>query len=255
MRLDLANWGAKWDANGKRPYFVGHEREDVVAYREYLVNFITSKQYNFYQQTHDDSCSWLDPCHDPPYIIITHDESTVYSGETSSHRWLFPTTAPLHSKGRGRSVMLSYFLVQHKFCDLFQLTNEEWKEAIEQDPSLSESTDNVHYDMNSANAWIEPGKNKDGYFTNDVITNQFVRLFKLLKHKTIFSNHKILLLVDNATTHTAKKYDRNKLFKSLGTNCPYERLEWTDDNGVLRSVDCFFADNRTKSKGLFVLCK
>ena len=29
-RLDLRRWGAKFEANTQRPYFEGHEREDVI---------------------------------------------------------------------------------------------------------------------------------------------------------------------------------------------------------------------------------
>jgi hypothetical protein len=39
IRLDLARWGAKWGKNSKKPYFIGHERDDVVKSREVLVEF------------------------------------------------------------------------------------------------------------------------------------------------------------------------------------------------------------------------
>jgi hypothetical protein len=44
--------------------------------------------------------------------------------------------------------------------------------------------------------------------------------------------YKIVLLVDNARTYTAKKYEKNLLFKKSGTNCPYETLEW-EENGEM----------------------
>jgi hypothetical protein len=32
-RLDLRRWGARFESNSKRPYFEGHERQDVVQHR------------------------------------------------------------------------------------------------------------------------------------------------------------------------------------------------------------------------------
>ncbi|CAF1680153.1 unnamed protein product [Adineta ricciae] len=32
-QLDLRRWGAKFEANAQRPYFEGHERDDVVKHR------------------------------------------------------------------------------------------------------------------------------------------------------------------------------------------------------------------------------
>ena len=73
----------------------------------------------------------------------------------------------------------------------------------------------------------------------------------MLKFKTIFKNHKIVLVVDNARTHTAKKFDRNLLFKKAGTNCPYESLEW-EENGEFKRFEFF--DEEGISKGLFNCC-
>ncbi len=62
-----------------------------------------------------------------------------------------------------------------------------------------------------------------------------------------------MLLVDNAGTHSAKKYDNTLLFKKSGTNCPYDNLEW-EVNGEIRRVSFFFDEARKKSKGLFIMC-
>jgi hypothetical protein len=207
-----------------------------------------------YQQTSDTNCDWIEPSDDPPYIPISHDESTCYSDEMQSKKWLFPNNSSFFNKGRGRSLMLSYFLVQHKYVDLFSLSEEEWKQAIADHPHLLEEDENMRYESFSADAYMEPGKNKDGYFDNEIILKQFERLFILLKYKTIFKNHKIVLIVDNARTHTAKKYDSTNLFKKEGTNCPYDSLEW-EENGKIKKVNFFFDKKKEKSKGLFNICK
>ncbi|CAF1214653.1 unnamed protein product [Adineta ricciae] len=37
-QLDLCRWGAKFEANAQRPYFEGHERNDVVKHRTEFIN-------------------------------------------------------------------------------------------------------------------------------------------------------------------------------------------------------------------------
>jgi len=43
IRLDLARRGAKWGKNSKKPYFIGHEREDVVKERKKLIFLLKIK--------------------------------------------------------------------------------------------------------------------------------------------------------------------------------------------------------------------
>ena len=38
-RIDLLKWGAVWDSNKKRPYFEGHERDDVVKHRQSFIDY------------------------------------------------------------------------------------------------------------------------------------------------------------------------------------------------------------------------
>ena len=64
-------------------------------------------------------------------IILSHDESTFRSGELPMYRWIIESVAPFYNKGKGRSIMLSMFIVQHQSC-LFELDESEWKKAIEE---------------------------------------------------------------------------------------------------------------------------
>lgn len=130
--------------------------------------------------------------------------------------------------------MLSYFLVQHDSCALFELDDKEWKDALQTHPELRDES--IGYQPRSANAFLQPGK--EGYFDNSCILDQFERLFKLLKFKRAFSNCDVEVLVDNARTHTAKPYDLNLLSKNAGTKCPYVSIDW-EENGKVQSVECF----------------
>ena len=104
-------------------------------------------------------------------------------------------------KGRGKSVMISEFLVSHPDNLFFQLSHEEWKAVVSQYPKLMEETD-IDYIERSASGSIQVGY--DRYFDNNAIVSQFTRLFKMLQFKKTYANHSIHVVVDNAKTHTAK---------------------------------------------------
>ena len=228
-RTDLLKWGAKFDKNKNRPYFEGHERQDVVASRNSFIEKLLSLK-NFYFSPYKDGNAnlvWNKPKTNKR-ILISHDETTVRSGEVPMFRWIFEFVASFFNKGRGRSIMLSMFMVQHDSTEIFELNEKEWKEALKNHPELDDEDELINYYPRSANAWIEP--KKDNYFTNDVILKQFERLFILLKYKNEFKNCKFDVLVDNARTHSAKIYDVAHFNKFPGTNCVYDKIEWVENN-------------------------
>ena len=168
----------------------------------------------------------------------------------STKRWLFGDQAPFYSKGRGRSNMLSDFLVMHQSGPFFQLSSVEYDKALEKYPELGEEQD-IDYIERSASASIH--LSSDTYFDNSVILTQFERLFKLLEFKKCFNNHKIEIVVDNARTHSARAYNLLDFGKGVSTRCPVDQLQWVDDKGATQSLSCYFqyGSNRGKSKGLF----
>ena len=143
--------------------------------------------------------------------------------------------------------MVSDFLVLDEE-PFFSLSDTEFKLATKKYPELA-STENF-YLKNSSTILLEPGKAKDGYVDNVMILEQFERLFKLIKFKKSYQNKKIKLLVDNATTHTAKEYSITDFNMKTGTKCPVKYIHWKE-NGEEKSLDCFFENGL--SKGLLVL--
>ena len=196
-RVDLLKWGARWDKNSNLPYFEGHERADVVAKREeYVAHFTMNKDLYYYpSKVGDGELSWNKPMR-KKRILLSHDESTFRSGETSPFRWFFAGFEPFFNKGRGRSIMVSAFIAMHSDVDVFSLNEEEWIKACENHPELLEEDPFLNYYPRSANVWIEP--KKDTYFDNKIILKQFERLFILLKFKGAFNDHLIEIIVDNA---------------------------------------------------------
>ncbi|RMZ95377.1 hypothetical protein BpHYR1_001289, partial [Brachionus plicatilis] len=86
----------------------------------------------------NDSLEWIKPT-EKPYILIFHDESTFRSNEQSHSRWMKRDQYPFISKGKGKSLIVSDFLVAHCSCPFFYLNEDEWEKAIEKYPSLLES--------------------------------------------------------------------------------------------------------------------
>ena len=112
--------------------------------------------------------------------LQVHDESTFRSGEVSPKRWFFKENVPFFSKGRGRSHMVSDFLVEHPSGPFFELSEQEWKLATEKYKTLTENS-GINYLNRTATASIDIGT--DAYFDNDTILSQFERLFQMLEFK------------------------------------------------------------------------
>ena len=147
-------------------------------------------------------------------------------------------------------IFLFNILVDH----FFELSENEWKQAIAKYKSLSVDGD-VNYLDRTATASIHIGT--DAYFNNDTILGQFERLFQMLEFKQEYTDNQIEIVVDNARTHTTKSYSLLDFGKNVGTRCPVEQMEYVDENGATKVIDCYFkgGENRGKSKGLVELCK
>ena len=89
-RADLLKWGARFVKNTNRPYFEGHERNDVKTTRiGFIKYFLDNKEFYFYHFMHFGSLTWNIPLR-KKIILISHDESTFRSSEMSAFKWIFP---------------------------------------------------------------------------------------------------------------------------------------------------------------------
>ena len=186
---------------------------------------------------------------------LVHDEFCFRSGETTAKRWIYSEeTTPFFSKGRGRSLMLSDFLVAGPDNPFFQLSHSEWAAAVKKYPELLEE-DQIEYVERSASASLQVGY--EGYFDNEAIISQFTRLFKLLPFKNAYQNHSINIIVDNARTHNAKEFSLEEFGMKSGTRCPVNQIQYKDDKGQQQIVDCYFTtgEDKGKSKGLLIVAK
>ena len=114
--LKKLNWRYTRKKNGM--YVDGHEREDVVEYRNEIIARWKEYEKRFLK---------FDNNRDPinqlvgfpvaqigrfPLILVTHDESTFYANDCRKTKWVHPSqTAVAEAKGEGQSVMASEFCV------------------------------------------------------------------------------------------------------------------------------------------------
>lgn len=68
-KLDLRRFGAKFASNSERPYFLGHERADVVQHREQFVQYFMQNENHFYTITNDAEPTWKIPKTVPMILI------------------------------------------------------------------------------------------------------------------------------------------------------------------------------------------
>ncbi|EIE88582.1 hypothetical protein RO3G_13293 [Rhizopus delemar RA 99-880] len=113
----LSNYLHEWDyvyrKNKKTIYFDGHEREDVVEYRNVWSKRMLEymEKMDFYSgETEEDV---LEPNALPEgerkCVFVTHDESTFYANDGKNDMWLADGENYIRKKGPGLSIMVSEF--------------------------------------------------------------------------------------------------------------------------------------------------
>ena len=248
VRQDLKNWGLEY-GSPSNIYFEGHERTDVVEGREQFIDHFLERKDHFYTLTESDcdEINWIEPT-EKPCVLLCHDESTFRCGEQTAKRWIMEGKEPFISKGRGRSLMVSDFLVAHPSGPFFQLSDIEWDNCIKKYPDIV-NFQGVNYVEKTCTGSIEPGQGN--YFSAETVLEQFERLFQMIEFKTVFNHpvkHDIEIIVDNARTHTAQVVNINDFRLRPGGYCPVKVINYTDISGQNKIIECF--DELGISKGL-----
>ncbi|KIO15956.1 hypothetical protein M407DRAFT_86598 [Tulasnella calospora MUT 4182] len=166
----------------KGQYVDGHERDDVVKYRQdvFLKQWMELEERMVVCDKDGKVISEPDPT---LYRIvpITHDESTFYAHDQRKTRWIPLSEGPVPiRKGDGTSLMVS------DFCS----------------PDLPGGWLRSKDGTREARLFFKAGKNRDGYFDNDDIletTRNAIDLFET--HFPPGSGVQALFLFDNAKTH------------------------------------------------------
>jgi hypothetical protein len=166
----------RWTLNPKGQYVDGHERADVVAYRDgVFLPAITELEKHTRKYGSGDGEIITDP-NLRRTVIWWHDESTFYTHDQRRTRWVHKSeTAKPYAKGEGHSLMVADFVS----ADHGWLRSPDGRE--------------------SARVLFHAGKNREGYFNNQNIRDQAAKAMEILRKHYPDEDH--ILIFDNATTH------------------------------------------------------
>jgi len=122
--LKKLNWRYTRKKNGM--YVDGHERKDVIQYRDEFIG--RWKEYEKRFLKFDNDGNQINQLVGFPVaqigrfriILVTHDESTFYANDRRKTKWIHTSqTAVAEAKGEGQSIMASEFCVPEwgRLCD------------------------------------------------------------------------------------------------------------------------------------------
>ena len=174
----MAKLGYHWTDTPSGQYIDGHERTDVIEYRQKI--FLPA----WFAKEHR-LCVWTEENIDKPATISddqqndvawVHNETIFYANDRREHHWVPDTeTAIPKPKGEGASFMVADFVS----ADYGWLRSPDGKE--------------------SARVTIRPGTQRDGYFTNSDVLAQVTVAMDILQKHYPHNNH--FFIFDNASTH------------------------------------------------------
>lgn len=109
----LRKLGFKYDTVKKGVFVDGHERADVVDYRQKV--FLPKwREYQRRLVVFDEDGNWSPPSTllpgEKPLVLCTHDESTFNANDGKREVWMEEGKPPIRPKGRGKGIMVSGFL-------------------------------------------------------------------------------------------------------------------------------------------------
>ena len=78
IRLDLRRWGIHYSANKIRPYWIGHEREDVVDHRKKLIDYFLSRETHYYTVSQGADPKWIPPVSSKPVILLCESDFLTF---------------------------------------------------------------------------------------------------------------------------------------------------------------------------------
>lgn len=182
----LSILGFRWKSEAKGMYSDGHEREDIVKYRQEC--FLPRMAELLRRSAEFDVDANELPCPEPipegmkEVIVHMHDESIFYAHDRRSMRWCHSSENPKpYAKGEGQSFMVADF-VSAKLGWLTSLNGEE-----------------------SARVTLKPGKERDGYFSSTEVLDQLSNAMNILEKDYPQFEH--VFVLDNARTHTKRAED------------------------------------------------
>jgi hypothetical protein len=178
--------GYRWSKTPTGQFVDGHERCDVVEYRQLVFLPVWAELLSRTRIYAADGKECQEPmaAHGVTrrVVIWNHDESTYYANDRRKIRWVHKTeTAVPYAKGEGPSLMVA--------------------DMVSPDYGWLQSPDG----QQRARVLFKAGKARDGYFTTQNILDQASSAMDILeKH---FPDEDHIMVFDNATTHLKRADD------------------------------------------------
>lgn len=234
----------RWAKDPTGQYVDGHERADVVKYRQtkYLPEIFKHKdRFRVFVDGVEDYDPEATSFEGRRVVLWWHDESTFYANDQRLVRWVHETdTATPKAKGEGISLMVADFVSP----DYGWLHSRDGKK--------------------SARILFRAGKNRDGYFTHDEVLQQLSTAISILKEDYPDDNH--IIILDNAPSHL-KRGDQALSARAMSKNptrpgnpmfgvmvadkTPDGKLQYDPQGKILKKkvqmIGAHFADGRSQS--------
>ena len=205
----LHNMGYKFCDVRKGVYKDGHERPDIVQYRQEIFlpalkgledrmvywKLITTDEGESLQIKYPTDL----PSGVKPIVLVVHDESTFNANDGRSKIWIKDDQMPLKKKTRGKGIMVSDFLIPGGRLR----ASEAVYTPFIADDQISDNTPQ-RLDPYLAACSIEYGG--DTWWDGDQLVDQVLKLAIPICERA-FPDCQALFLFDNATSHSAFSKD------------------------------------------------
>ncbi|ODQ76870.1 hypothetical protein LIPSTDRAFT_757 [Lipomyces starkeyi NRRL Y-11557] len=145
----LGKWGFSLGRHSQDVYFDGHERDDVVKYRQEWARRMIEHRSQMKEFDGEDCQIVIAPALPEgakEKVLVTHDECYFNSNDDNAVTWIERGESVIKKKGQGRGLMVSDF-----YCACHGP---------------------LRFENQYARTIIEPGKHRDGYWTSDHMVAQ-----------------------------------------------------------------------------------
>ena len=216
-------------------YFDGHEREDVVKYRnEIFIPKMLSLENRVASWTGENLETIVPPkdIDAGECVIFAHDECCYHANDGTGYYWRPKGEPDLRKKGRGAAYMVSEFLCAcHGNCDSTMVppdTSSVPRPEMFYDASFSSklpahwpNCENYRNNLafhtctewceknfdkpDSAFEYFQPGKNHEGYWGGEDVVQHLRRVAPMLQK--IHPGKQLVFVFDNSSTHDCKACD------------------------------------------------
>ena len=171
----------------KKGYIDGHEREDVVDYRNNIFIPKMKALAPYLEEYGDDGEIPKEYPDGIRKVLVTHNESTFNTNDDKQYHWKKKGTEPLKPKSKGKGLMVSEFLTAAQ--GRLHCINED-------------SAGNRHITSTTEIIQYGSGKNDDGWWTAEKMVEQ-VRDKAIPIFEKAFLEKTAVFIFDNSSSHTA----------------------------------------------------